>query len=148
MAQLFSSFWIESINYYCEYNYNENLNEVTEISKQSLWYNSLIRIKAKPVFYIMFDSGIRTVDDIINNQGRMISYAALYETFSLASGFITYHGIISAIPAQLKKLLKENCLKIVYNSDGSFFICNINRVMVLSNTSKSLCIMSLTQEMR
>ncbi len=66
----------------------------------------------------MFDSGIRIVGDIIDNQGRMISYAPLCETFSLASGFLTYHGIISAIPAKWEKLLKENCLKIVYNSDG------------------------------
>ncbi len=69
----------------------------------------------------MFDSGIRTVDDIIDNQGRIVSYEALCENFSLASGFLTYHGIISAIPAKWKKLLKENCLKIVYNSDGSSF---------------------------
>ncbi len=76
---------LECISYWCEYNYNENVNEVTAISEQPLWYNSLIRVKNKQVFYkLMFDSGIRTVDDIIDNQGRMISYEALCETFSLA----------------------------------------------------------------
>ncbi len=55
----------------------------------------------------MFDSGTRTVGDIIDNQGRMISYAPLRETFSPASVFLTYHGIISAIPAKWKKLLKK-----------------------------------------
>ncbi len=84
----------------------------------------------------MFDSGIRTVGDIIDNEGRMISYEALCKKFSLANGFLTYHGIMSAIPAKWKKLLKGNCLKSVYNSDGSSFTCNIKREMALSNTSK------------
>ncbi len=89
------------------------------------------------MFYkLIFDSGIRTIGDIIDSKGRMISYKALCEKCSLASGFLTYHGIISAIPAKWKKLLKENCLKIVYNCDGSSFTCIINRVMALANTSK------------
>ncbi len=42
-----SRFCIECISYWCQYNYNENVNEVIEISEQPLWYNSLIRVKQK-----------------------------------------------------------------------------------------------------
>ncbi len=77
---LHSRFWIDCISYWCEYNYNENVNEITEISEQPSWYNSHIKIKNKPVFYkLVFDSGIRTVGNVIDNKGRMLSYGTLCE---------------------------------------------------------------------
>ncbi len=45
-----SRFWVEYISYWCEYNYNENVNKVIEISQQPLWYNSLTRIKTNQCF--------------------------------------------------------------------------------------------------
>ncbi len=73
-------FCIECVNFWCEYNYNENVNTVTEMSEQPLCYHSLIKVKNKTVFFkLVFDSAIRTVSNIIDNNVRMLSYEALCE---------------------------------------------------------------------
>ncbi len=94
----------------------------------------------------MFESGIRTVCDIIDNQGRILSYEVLCEKYSLTSDLLTYHGIINAIPTKWNWLFKENSLEIVCKIDGS--PCNINRVMKLAITTKCVCVVNSVLEMR
>jgi len=89
-----------------------------EVLSQILWYNSDILIDKKPVYYKkLVNSNILYINDLINNEGKFYSYqnfqAKIANTNNVVINFLEYYGILSAIPASWKAVLKQDPRKLL-----------------------------------
>ena len=62
---------------------------------QMLWYNSLIRIAGKPIFYKKcFEKGVHYVKDIVDSNNEFLSYEAFVAKYGQCIPFTKYFGVM------------------------------------------------------
>ena len=107
-----SKFCYEVIKSWSNYNF-KNPESVTEVISQAIWFNSFIKIGKKTIFYRKwYDKGARYIKDLLNGNRIIMSYAEFTQKFNIQVDFVTYYGVICAIPTEWKDLIKTSTVYI------------------------------------
>lgn len=79
-----------------------------EILRQPLWHNNEIFINKQRVCKSQWiKKGIFLINDLINDDGNFLSLENFQDKFNVHTNFLTYNGLISAIPKHWKELIKN-----------------------------------------
>ncbi len=82
---------------------NETLKEI-DISHETIWRNENIKVGNCKVFYKSWaKAGIWLINDLLSEDGKLLSFQQFQHIFNINTNFLIYHGILSAI----RKYLKE-----------------------------------------
>ena len=101
-----SPFWTSVMIAWSELNF-ENPETEAKIANQILWYNSLIRIANKPVFFEKWYSiGIIYLKDLMVGK-NIVTYEQLKCKYDNSIDVMDYKAIITAIPSRWKKVVQN-----------------------------------------
>ena len=96
-----NSFWIDVLKAWAEFNYSEK-----ECHNHIIWWNSLIRAKAAPLFFEnAWRKGLLRVNQLYEN-GKAIPCQQLCEQYSLS--MLQYNTIVTAIPPGIRRYVRNN----------------------------------------
>ena len=103
----FNSFWCNTMNAWGEIIQHPTTAPL-EILRQPLWLNNDILINKQRICKTSWiKKGVFFIDDLIDAQGNFLSLTNFQEKFELQTNFLTYNGIISAIPRGWRELIKN-----------------------------------------
>jgi hypothetical protein len=106
-----NSIWDEIMKIWCKENYYHPSN-IDEIYNQPIWYNSHIKVNKKVIHWKKWnDFGIYWMADIIfeeNDTLRFLTYEELAEGNTSNINWMEYNSLMSAIPKNWKKIIREN----------------------------------------
>ena len=91
-------FWQDVFRAVC--NLSGKIRKVTvyHFLNEPIWYNKNIKINNRSTYNnIMFTSGVRTINDLLDNEGKFLLHEAFNDKFQINVNFIQYNGIIAAI---------------------------------------------------
>ena len=92
------SFWLDVMRTWLKVRKVE-LKTERDIRKEVIWFNSQIKVGGRLVCYLdWFEKGISQINDIIDEQGNMLSHENLQWKTGLTIPLLVYYGIKSAIP--------------------------------------------------
>ena len=101
-------FFKEILEIWSEANYDENNMSDYHLWSSPLWYNSLVRVENRPVFYKdWFLKGITKVEHLMDDSGKFLSLTTFQTIHDLTVRPLTFLGIISSI----KPLQRYNAVK-------------------------------------
>ena len=92
-----------------------NLQEessIADIQNIIIWNNSRILIGGKPIFYKpLFQTQIISIKHLLDENNTFLSFDELKQKASINIPFTLYYGLITSIPPEWKKLLRNqnNC---------------------------------------
>ena len=73
-----------------------------------IWYNSMVRINKRPVFYqSWFNAGIKYVEDLMDSNSNFLRYNVFLSNYGIKANFLTYSGVLSAL-VNYKKCFSQN----------------------------------------
>ena len=99
------SFTNEIVEIWSQINYDESPRYFANIP---IWYNSLIRVANKPVFYQNWsNAGINQVKDILDQESNFLKFNDFKTIYKVKSSFLIYYGVVSSIKS-LRKHLPTN----------------------------------------
>ena len=76
--------------------------------KTTIWNNQDIKIDNKTIFFrTWFDKGVHTVKDLVDQNLDFLTYEEFQLRYHLQPNFLTYYGLINAIPQEYKKAIKQ-----------------------------------------
>ena len=78
-----------------------------DIQYEMLWFNPYILVNNSPLFYKELYNGLLYIHQLIDNNGYFVDRYILEEQLEIDICFLEYISICNAIPAELKKILKE-----------------------------------------
>ena len=87
-------------------------SENSDIHNIIIWNNSRILIGGKPIFYKpLFQTQIISIKHLLNENNTFLSFDELKQKASINIPFTLYYGLITSIPTEWKKLLRNqnNC---------------------------------------
>ena len=68
------------------------------ILAEPLWYNELIKVNSRTVFYKdFFEKGIYYISDLLDENGIFIDFKVFARTFDIKCNFLLYHGLVNAV---------------------------------------------------
>ena len=74
----------EILSIWSEVNFEDRITSENQFHDQCLWYNSLFRIKNRPVFYKdWFNKGIRKVKDLKDSNNNFLSLTEFQSKYNL-----------------------------------------------------------------
>ena len=96
-----------------------SLDNVNSIQREVIWYNRNIRVKGKTVFIpSLYKQGITLIADVIRSNGAFMSIHDLKTKYpTLRVDFLTYEGMLRAIPQTWKTTLASKTLTPLSNKD-------------------------------
>ena len=90
----------EIVEIWSQINYDESPRYFANIP---IWYNSLIRVANKPVFYQNWsNAGINQVKDILDKESNFLKFKDFKNIYKVKTSFLIYYGVVSSIKS-LKK---------------------------------------------
>lgn len=96
--QVFNNFWQSVLQAWSEI-IQHPTTAPSEILRQPLWHNNEILINKQRVCKShLIKKGIFCINDLINNDGNFLSLENFQDKFNVHTNFLTYNGLISAIP--------------------------------------------------
>ena len=104
-TQCSNPFWQDVCRAAIKLHNNLEYTKIEEIRKAPLWGNILINC---PTCHWLIKGGIREVGDLFDNNGEIFSRNDLQINLNRQIPFVTYHGLITAIPRTWKTALNEN----------------------------------------
>ena len=91
-------FWKDVFRAFSSLSSNINVVTVEQFLNQPVWFNKCIKIAGKSIFNIsMFNSGVRTINDLIDDEGQFLTFEQYGANSNVNVNFIVYRGIIAAI---------------------------------------------------
>ena len=76
--------------------------------KTIIWNNQDIKIDNKTIFFrTWFDKGVYTIKDLFDQNLDFLSYEEFKLRYQLQTNFLTYYGLINAIPQKYKRQFKK-----------------------------------------
>ena len=105
-----SSFWYEVFSIWGDWNYDPYPVHKEQILKQPLWYNSLLKIQNKHLFYRnWYNHEIGYVSDLIQHD-NWITCNEIYVKYKIKVNFLDLiiRGIISGMPKNWKYIVFTN----------------------------------------
>jgi hypothetical protein len=80
-----------------------------EVCRQTIWKNQHIRVNGQGICYKNWlRHNVIFVQDIINQQGNIMSKQEISNEFQLLPKALEYESLLTAIPTQWKKMIKIN----------------------------------------
>ena len=105
------SFTKEVIEIWSNLTYDEN---PTHFGNVPIWYNSLIRIANRPIFYLDWAcAGVNQAKDLLDQKFDFLKYNDFKTRYKVNTTFLRYFGVVNAL-AKLKKSLPD---QVMMNSD-------------------------------
>ena len=102
-------FWCDVFNAWQMIVDKEDNNDWDYFLSSPIWMNKNIKIDNKPIFYRdWFNKGICYVNDIVNEDGKFLSFEKLKEIFCINANVMKYNSIISALKQAEKKYVSGN----------------------------------------
>ena len=84
--------------------HSKNLSTAMEYLHETIWNNRFIRIDGKPVFCSSwYRKGVTKIHHLLNEKGNFLSRPDFQRKYGLSVNFLTYNGILAAIPDVWKK---------------------------------------------
>lgn len=81
----------------------ESPTTAREILSESIWYNNMIKKQGQPIFYpVWFSKGVKFVNDLVDENGSLLSYGNFQQKYDIQISFIEYNGLIGIIPNRWK----------------------------------------------
>ena len=101
-------FWSDVFRAWEKYVQNSlnSFNE-KEILLQPIWFNHLIKFKLRKNWY---EQGIRTISDLVTNQGNFHSFVTLQQTFGIRGTFLDFKALIDSLPKEWVRKIKDKIL--------------------------------------
>ena len=101
-----------------------------------LFNNKEIRIENKTIFLkSWFENEILTIQDILNENGKFLSFNEFKQNYNVNCNFLIYFQIINAIPKHLLEKAKNAQLnKNYFQSDGSNFNFQLSSSILIDLT--------------
>ena len=82
---------------------------VTQLRSQSIWFNSLIRVENKPVYFkLRASNGIQFISDLMINESTFLSFSDFKDRYKIKPNVLSFLGIISAIKQLWNKIKPES----------------------------------------
>ena len=79
----------------------------THLGNAPIWYDSLIRIENRPIFYSDWSrAGVNQAKDLLDQKFDFLKYKDSKTRYKVNTTFLRYHGIVSAL-AKLKKSFQD-----------------------------------------
>ena len=90
-------------------NYATQEIDVQQILKEVIWNNRRIQVNHKSIFYQdWYAKCIIMIRDIVDDKNIFLTFTSFKEKFAIETSLYTkYHGIISDIPQEWKKILSS-----------------------------------------
>ena len=127
-------FWKDVINAWGDY--IGDPIELTDFLLQPLWNNSFVKISNKYVYWKRWiDAKIFYIYDILKNDGNFLSYTEFCQMFNVRINFIDYFSIVSTIPKNWTKIIKETLLK---ERPNTFSKPSLSKLLASEGDSKSI----------
>ena len=102
-----SNFWTQVAKCWSQVAYMKTPEDY-EIRNQYLWYNGHIRVNKKPIYLNMWkNAGINQICDLLKEDGSVLSYMEFKEKWNTRVDFVTYYGVLQAIPKNWLTLCKD-----------------------------------------
>ena len=74
------------------------MSSVIQLRSQPLWFNSLVRVENKPIYYALWATkGIQVVSDLMVNESTFLSFSEFKDRFRFKPSFLSFLVVISAI---------------------------------------------------
>ena len=92
-------FYKKVLDYWCEFKISTGSDSKSNPKNEIVWNNRKILVGKKPVFYqTWYDAGITMIRDILNQNQDFLKWHEFAIKFNLNVPFITYYGLVNAIP--------------------------------------------------
>ena len=102
-----NSIWSEIVIQWCLNNQRQPSQNRADIMNENLWWNSAIKIDGKVIYYKTWaQAGVRYIQDLLDENGHLMSHTHFTRKVNLTIPFTTYTGIISALPRDWARQLK------------------------------------------
>ena len=83
-----------------------------------IWNNKTIKIAGKSVYFRDWHQvGIKTIKALLNEKNEFLPYHSFCEKFNLNTPFTMYYGLVTAIPSEWKRDLREHAQNNPPNND-------------------------------
>ena len=103
-----------------------------EFLSDSLWNNENIKIGTTSIFYKdWIDKGIFLINDLLNDEGKLMTFQQFQNIYKIKSNFLTYNGVILSIKSYKKALKNYISINNCYKTLGPIMPNNI-RIFFLS----------------
>ena len=101
-------FYKRMLQYWLEFKVEQG-NTISRPKETILWNNKDIKIANKTIFFrSWFDKGVSTLGKLLDSNLNFFTYEDFVSRYQLQANFVTYHGVINAIPKEYKIALKRN----------------------------------------
>ena len=86
----------ELIEVWCRLNFSRS---PPSLSHMPIWYNSLVRIEGKPLFYKnWYLAGIKKVSNLLDEtSSKVLTFESFREKYSLKANFLQYRSVVTAV---------------------------------------------------
>ena len=111
-------FYLTLLKYWQEYNLDK-FSDNSDIQNKIIWNNSRILIGGKPIFYKpLFQAQIISIKHLLNENNTFLTFDELKQKVNINIPFTLYYGLITSIPTEWKKLLRNqnNCSQTVIST--------------------------------
>ena len=111
-------FYLTLLKYWQEYNLDK-FSDNSDIQNKIIWNNSRILIGGKPIFYKpLFQAQIISIKHLLNENNTFLTFDELKQKVNINIPFTLYCGLITSIPTEWKKLLRNqnNCSQTVIST--------------------------------
>ena len=97
------------LQYWFELKDVKNNNKVLCTRKTIVWNNRNIKIDNKTIFFrTWFDKGVYTLKDLLDQNLVFLTYEEFKVRYQSQTNFLTYYGLINAIPQEYKRAIKRS----------------------------------------
>jgi putative transposon-encoded protein len=102
-----NSIWYDIVHNWCEVNYRDKVIEPDDITAESLWFNSHLKIDNKVLWNRhWWDKGIHLICDLMDvEKGDFLTDKELTTKYELRTNFLEIGAMRQAIPGKWKKAL-------------------------------------------
>jgi hypothetical protein len=104
-----NQFWKDTLAIWCEVKFKKPGTK-NGILQQYLFLNSYLRVNNKPILYISWlEAGCFKIQHIFKETGQFLSYEEFQTMYNIENvDFLTYYGVVHAIPDEWKNTLRQN----------------------------------------
>ena len=83
-------------------------SKAEEYTSEILWNNRFIKIGGRPIFYASWhEKGVTTIGDLLDDNNKFLTFKSLLDKYDLQTNFLTYNGVIAAIPKFWKESIQR-----------------------------------------
>ena len=116
-----NQFWADVLNSWHKFTSCHKPTTHRDVLKSSLWFNDLVKVGNKCIFYRHWVSaGVLYICDILDDKGKFLSLNSFKDKFNVRTNFIEYGAVVKAVKCTFQDKLQTqnrnvNCPFIPFN---------------------------------